>query len=244
MGITARGGKGKPDSRLIWIIRLAKVTVFPMKIAPQSKFLLIGDSITDAERSRPAGEGLFGALGKGYVAQTDALLQATYPERLIRVVNQGESGNTVRHLEERWQRDVLDKRPDWLSIMIGINDVWRQFDLPWQAENHVSPEEYAATLERLVSRTRPHLKGLVLMTPFFIEPNRGDAMRRRMDAYGAVVRDLARRHDALLIDVQDAFDRVLEHYHPATLAWDRIHPTATGHMIITRALLHGLDYSW
>ncbi len=34
--------------------------------------------------------------------------------------------------------------------MIGINDVWRQFDLPWQTEHHVQLAEYAATLEELV----------------------------------------------------------------------------------------------
>jgi lysophospholipase L1-like esterase len=215
-----------------------------MKLQKNDKLVLIGDSITDAERVRPHGEGLFGALGRGYVSQVDALLQSTYPERLIRVVNQGESGNTVRELKNRWQRDVLDKKPDWLSIMIGINDVWRQFDVPWQAENHVAPSEYAATLEELVGQTRPQLKGLVLMTPFFIEPNRSDAMRARMDEYGAIVRELSQKHDAIFVDVQAAFDAVLAHYHPATLAWDRVHPTQAGHMIIARAFLKAVEYSW
>ena len=81
-----------------------------MKLQQNAKLVLIGDSITDAERQRPNGEGLFGALGRGYVSQVDALLQAAYPERLIRVVNQGESGNTVRDLKNRWRRDVLENR--------------------------------------------------------------------------------------------------------------------------------------
>lgn len=215
-----------------------------MKLAANTKLLLIGDSITDAERARPQGEGLFGALGKGYVSQLDALLQSAYPDRLIRVVNQGESGNTVRDLKNRWRRDVLEKTPDWLSIMIGINDVWRQFDLPWQKENHVKLSEYSETLEELVRQTRPHLKGLVLMTPFFIEPNRSDAMRAQMDRYGAAVRELAAKYDAIFVDVQAAFDEVLRHYHPGTLAWDRVHPTQAGHMTIARAFLKALDFSW
>src|SRR3954452_17883523 len=99
----------------------------PLRIQPNSKLLMIGDSITDCERARPVGEGLFAALGKGYVSLVDALLGATYPEREIRVVNMGSSGNTVRDLKSRWRTDVLDLRPDWLSMMIGINDVWRQF---------------------------------------------------------------------------------------------------------------------
>ena len=57
-------------------------------------------------------------------------LGAVYPERMIRVINMGVSGNTTRDLKARWQRDVLDLKPDWLSIMIGANDVWRQYDSP------------------------------------------------------------------------------------------------------------------
>lgn len=215
-----------------------------MKLQNNAKLVMIGDSITDAERKRPEGEGLFGALGRGYVAQVDALLQAAYPERLIRVVNQGESGNTVRNLKDRWQRDVLDKRPDWLSIMIGINDVWRQFDLPWQHECHVLLEEYTATLEELVSRTRPHVQGMVLMTPFFIEPNRADVMRAQMDRYGDAVRTLAAKYDAVFVDVQAAFDEMLQTLHPGAVAWDRVHPTQAGHMVITRAFLKAVEYAW
>ena len=69
---------------------------------------MIGDSITDCERARPVGEGLFDALGKGYVSFVDGLLQARYPAHGIRVVNMGLSGNSVRDLQGSWQLDVLD----------------------------------------------------------------------------------------------------------------------------------------
>jgi lysophospholipase L1-like esterase len=145
-----------------------------MLIPPRSKLVMIGDSITDAGRARPVGEGLFDALGKGYVALVDALLGACYPDRGVRVVSMGTSGNTVRDLKARWQTDVLDLKPDWLSVMIGINDVWRQFDSPGRTEQHVGLEEYRSTLRDLVAQTKPAVKGLVLMTPFYIEPNRAD----------------------------------------------------------------------
>ena len=208
-----------------------------MKIQKNSKLVMIGDSITDCERARPVGEGLFGATGKGYVAMVDAAIAAAYPERRIRLVNMGCSGNTARDLKSRWKSDVLDLKPDWLSIMIGINDVWRQFDVPLIPEAHVYPEEYEATLDELVRRTKPSLKGLILATPYYIEPNRKDRMRARMDEYGAIVKKLARRHGALLVDTQAAFDKVLATYHPNALAWDRVHPNLTGHMVIARAFL-------
>lgn len=215
-----------------------------VRLDKNSKLVMIGDSVTDTGRTQPVGEGLFDAPGRGYVSNVQALLGAVYPEHAIRVVNQGIGGNTVRDLKARWQRDVLDLRPDWLSVMIGINDVWRQFDSPLQTEIHVAPDEYEQTLEALVEPTRPLLRGLVLMTPFYIEPNRSDPMRARMDQYGAIVRGIASRHDAVFIDTQAAFDEALEFYYPATLAWDRVHPNQTGHMILTRAFLNGVGFRW
>ena len=83
-----------------------------MKLQPNSKLVMIGDSITDCERARPVGEGLFEVLGKGYVSFVDGLLTAHYPEHRIRVVNMGISGNTVHDLQSRWQMDILDLKPD------------------------------------------------------------------------------------------------------------------------------------
>lgn len=211
-----------------------------MKLAPHSKLLFIGDSITDCERARPVGEGLFGAVGKGYVALVEGLLGAIHPAHAIRVVNMGTSGNTVVDLQARWDTDVVAQRPDWLVIMIGVNDVWRQFDLPRQREIHVSPETYAKTLDALVARSRTAVKGLVLMTPFYIEPNRADAMRKKMDDYGAIVRETAARHGVLFVDTQAAFDGVLQHMHANAIAWDRVHPNVIGHAIIARAFLNAI----
>ena len=215
-----------------------------MKIHAKQKLVMIGDSITDAGRAQPVAEGLFDPLGRGYVAQVESLLSATYPELGIRVVNVGSGGNTVRELKGRWDRDVLGLKPDWVSISIGINDVWRQFDLPRMKETHVGIKEYERTLNELLQRTQPLVKGMVLLTPYFIEPNRKDAMRRRMDAYGKVAKKLAKQHGAVLVDLQAAFDRVLRRQHPAALAWDRIHPNQAGHMVITRAFLNAIGYKW
>jgi lysophospholipase L1-like esterase len=128
--------------------------------------------------------------------------------------------------------------------MIGINDVWRQFDSPLQVEQHVGLTEYESTLNELLHVTAPTLKGLVLMTPYVIEPNRADAMRQTMDAYGQVMRQLAERYHAVFVDTQAAFDTVLAHVHPMALAWDRVHPTRTGHTILARAFLQAVGYSW
>jgi len=213
-----------------------------MKIAPGSKLVMIGDSITDCGRARPVGEG--GGLGQGYVAYIDVLLSAALPAHRIRILNVGTGGNTARDLKACWQRDVLDLEPDWLSVMIGINDVWRQFDCPRQPETHVPLDEYRKTLDELLKAARPHLKGLVLMTPYFIELNRKDAMRAQMDRYGAAVKELAGKHKAIVVDTQAAFDALLAAYYPATIASDRVHLNPIGHMALARAFLKAVGFEW
>lgn len=215
-----------------------------MKLAKNDKLLFIGDSITDCERKRPIGEGLFQGLGKGYVSFVDAVLNTLHPELGIRVVNMGTGGHTVRDLKARWNTDVVDLKPDWLVIMIGINDVWRQFDQPFITESHVYIEEYESTLRALVEQTQPLVKGLVLMTPFYIEPNKDDAMRAAMDRYGAVVKRIADEKDAIFVDTQAVFDQLAKHMYAASIAWDRVHPNATGHFAIARAFLNAVGVVW
>lgn len=215
-----------------------------MLIEKNSKIIMIGDSVTDCDRAKPVGEGLFEGIGKGYVGYVEGLLKATYPDKKFRVINMGLSGNTVRNLSTRWDSDVLELKPDWLSIMIGVNDVWRQFDTPMIIERQVHLEEYKETLERLVKDTLPKLKGMVLMTPYYMEPNKNDAMRARMDQYGQVVKELAKKYNTIIVDTQAAFDELFKHFHPNAVAWDRVHPNNIGHMLLARTFLKAVGYSW
>lgn len=215
-----------------------------MKIDAGMNLLFVGDSITDCGRAHPVGEANpwnWGEIGDGYVRTVAAYLGAAYPERKIRVRNVGNSGNTVRDMAARWDTDVLALKPHWLSVMIGINDVWRQFDSPLAPERAVSLEDYRSTLEGLLRRTRPQLKGLVLMTPFVVENNPADPFRARMAEYAGAVRSLANIYDAQFVDTQAAFDAVLAHTHGTAVAWDRIHPGPVGHMVLARAFLNAIE---
>ncbi|MBB6636408.1 SGNH/GDSL hydrolase family protein [Cohnella thailandensis] len=214
-----------------------------MRLGQREKLLFIGDSITDCERARPVGEGLFNPYGRGYVSVVDGLLQSGYPELGIRVVNMGISGNTVRDLEKRWETDVLEQKPDWLSVMIGTNDVWRQFDQPYITESHVYLDEYERKLDELVVRTKKQgINGIVLMTPFYLEPNKSDAMRATMDLYGEAVKRVAEKQGTAFVDTQAEFDRLLEHIYPATIAWDRVHPSMIGHVALAKAFLKAVGF--
>lgn len=203
-----------------------------MKIQPNSKLVMIGDSITDCGRFDDAD-----GLGDGYVRFVDVSLR----EFDVQVVNKGISGNTVRDIKARWQIDVLELKPDWLSIMIGINDVWRQID-NWEApENWVLIDEYERTLCELVERVLPSLKGLVLMTPYVLELDKSDGMRSKMDAYGEVMQGIAMKYGAIFVDTQVAFDNILQKTDAQGLSNDRVHMNTVGHQVLAEIFLQAVE---
>jgi lysophospholipase L1-like esterase len=218
--------------------------VSEMLFEPNNKIVIMGDSITDCGRAQPVGEGLFGPYGNGWVNVVVGLLGAVYPAHRLRIVNMGTSGNNIRDLDFRWEPDALRQNPDWVAVMIGANDVWRQFDSPLQTETHVYPEEYATRLERLVVSTLPLVRGMVLMTPFYLEPDKKDAMRAMMDLYGQIVKETAQRNNTLFVDTQAAMAGLLENYHSAYISWDRVHPSIIGHTAIAKAFLDTVGFKW
>ena len=214
-------------------------------ISPNSTLLFMGDSITDCGKDvqgelTPWSTGT--GLGRGYVALVNAGLTTARPADRIRVINKGVGGRTVRDIKANWENEVTANKPNWLSLMIGINDVWRQFDCPLRKETHVNLSEYETTLDALLAKTRPTLDGLVLVTPFLIESNKQDAMRIVMDQYGAAMKKLATKHNAILVDTQAAFDELTAHRHPMEIAWDRIHPDLVGHTLLAKAWLKAVGY--
>lgn len=209
------------------------------------RILFAGDSVTDRGSQNPIGEGLFDNLGFGYVRMVENLLAAWYPERNIRVTNAGISGNTSRGLLARFDRDVVAHKTDWLSICIGINDVWRQFDTPAIPSSAVTPEEYEKNVEEMILRMKDKVKGIFLLSPYYIEANREDRMRRRMDEYVEICRRLAERHDCIFVDFQQMFEDYCKIQHSSKLAWDRVHPNQMGAMLMAKTFLAaaGFDFT-
>ena len=213
-----------------------------MKIAKNSNLLFIGDSITDCGRERPVGRSY--GLGNGYVKIIHGLISAVYPDYKIKTTNMGIGGNTVLDLKKRWNDDVFAMQPDWLVIMIGINDVWRHFDAYFENIDNVSIEEYADTLDFLLLSSQETISNIVVMSPYFIELNGEDPMRKMMNQYNSAAKETAKKHNKLYVDVQKAFDEAMQCIPNSSLARDRVHPEATGHTIIAKAFLDAVGFDF
>ncbi|MCR5263680.1 MAG: SGNH/GDSL hydrolase family protein [Clostridiales bacterium] len=211
-----------------------------LKFENRDRIVFTGDSVTDSGRGRPVGQGLWDGVGNGYVRAIDSLLAVAYPESIFHIMNTGSSGFTSRDLLSVWQRDVLDLKPDWVSVCIGFNDVWRQFDSPGVTEQHVYIDEFEENVAKMADLTIPRVKGMILLTPYYIETNTQDAMRAEMDKYGAVIKKIGAERNIPVVDLQKEFCDYLKYRHSSYIMWDRVHPGWVGSMIIARAVLKAL----
>ena len=181
--------------------------------------LFQGDSVTDCGRKRDDPDG----LGEGYPLHVSKLL----PD--ARALNRGISGHRAKDLVARWQEDCLDLRPDIVSILIGINDVWRRYD----SNDPTSDEAFEASYRQLLEPLRG--KHVLLITPFLLDVSEAvTAMREDLTGKQAVVRRLAAEYGAKLLDADEWFRCLVRETGnpPARYAEDGVHPTQAGHKML------------
>ncbi len=208
------------------------------------RIIFAGDSVTDMGSEQPVGEGLFDNVGRSYVRVIENMLAVYYPEIKVRITNAGTSGNTSRDLLSRFDRDVVSLNPDWVSICIGINDVWRQFDCPAMPDAHVLPDEYKENVEKMILSVKDKVKGIFILTPYIMEPNREDMMRKRIDEYVAICRELAEKHGCIFVDFQKMYEDYCSIRHSSYIAWDRIHPNQVGATLMAREFLKYCEFDY
>ena len=202
--------------------------------------VFIGDSITDCGRRDVAAP-----LGNGYVKFIADLISIRYPAMKVNIVNKGISGNTFADLRERWHDDVLVLKPDWVSILIGINNVHRTLrDEP----TAVSPDRYERLYRECLSLTKERTTArLVLMEPFYISTDtETDSWRtkvlRALGEYRAIVRRLADEFGAIFVPLHDLFQEQLR-YRPADMFCpEPVNPNSVGHLLIAHAWLKAMGW--
>ena len=191
-----------------------------------TRILFQGDSITDGNRGRSADPNHI--LGHGYVFLIGAKYGAMLPERNLVFMNRGVSGDTVVTLQNRWQTDTLDLKPDILSILIGINDASRRIPL----------EDFEKTYDRLLADTvavNPKIR-LVLCEPFTLPVGKHkedwDEWSADVKQRQVVVVKLAAKYGAAVVDFQKVFEAASRRAPADYWIWDDIHPTYAGHQLM------------
>lgn len=203
--------------------------------------LFTGDSITDCNRARPIGDG-FGKMGDSYVARIFVDTWADFPENKIQYMNSAISGNTTAQLLDRFDEDVLAYHPDYVCIMIGVNDVWRHFDGNQLSVELLYPDDTANNMETMIKKTLATGAKPIILSPYFLDRNHEDPMRHMVDEINVRYKALAEKYNIGYIDIQTPFDEYLKTGSAYILSNDRVHPKAPGISIIARCIYNHPDF--
>jgi len=129
-----------------------------------SKLVLFqGDSITDAGRSYERDD----IMGRGYATMVSGKLGYDYPET-YNFLNRGISGNRIVDVYARIKKDIINLKPDYMSLLIGVNDVWHEFN---PSHNGVATDKFEKVYSMLIEEIKaelPYIK-LVLLEPFVLK---------------------------------------------------------------------------
>lgn len=205
-----------------------------IELGPGQRIVFIGDSITAAE----SGTAVHGPLGNGYVHFAGNFLVARYPRLNLEIINTGVNGNTVRELKRRWEKDCIGQRPDVLSVLIGINDLWTQHAGAEYLRYAVYPDEYELTYRLLLSEARQRCNcKFVMMEPFMFCGDPENAMLKGLRTYIDIVHKLAAEFDAVLVELQSGIDEEIAEVLPERWSMDSVHPYAWAHAWIAQRWL-------
>jgi len=191
--------------------------------------LFQGDSITDAGRNHEKGAmpNDQAGLGNGYAWLAAAELLVDRPQAGLKIYNRGISGNKVFQLAERWDKDCLELKPNLLSILIGVNDIWHTLNGQYHGTVEIYERDYRALLER-TRKALPEVK-LVICEPFVLRCGAvNDKWFPEFDQYRASAKRVAESFRAPFIPFQSMFDEAVKYAPPDHWAKDGVHPTASG----------------
>lgn len=189
----------------------------------------LGDSITQAD--------------PGYVSLMAALIAAKYPDRAVRVINAGIGGHKAPDMLARLHRDVLAHRPDWVTVNVGINDVWHGLDGP----GGISLDVYEPTVEQIVRAIQNETAAqLVLVTPTVIGEDPDAAANKTLAHYVAAMERIAGRCGTLIAPTHADFLLTLRAGQAASMEFrmttDGVHLNPVGNARLALTILETLEF--
>ena len=217
------------------------------------RILFQGDSITDVGRIRDLDEKIpsvedkklatnYYSFGMGYSALVTNHLGFERPNDFV-FYNRGISGNRVTDLYARVKNGIINLKPDVMSILIGVNDVWHEIE----RENGVDADKYFKIYSMLIEEIKsalPDIK-IMILEPFLMKgadiEKYWDVFRAEVEKRAEKAKEIAKKYDLTFVPLQEKFDEACKIAPVDHWTSDGVHPTGAGHEIIKREWLKAFD---
>jgi lysophospholipase L1-like esterase len=214
----------RPLTFALSILALPIIAEAEIAVKTGEKVAFLGDSITQGGWNDP----------KGYVRLTVAGLKANGVE--IEVIPAGISGHKSNQMLERLERDVLSKKPQWMTLSCGVNDVWH-------GVKGVPLEEYKKNIREIVDKCAEAKVKVVILTATVIKEQLDNADNQKLAAYNDFLRELAKEKQLPLADLNAMFQaRIKEANTPdnKVLTKDGVHMNDAGNEVMAEGVLRAI----
>lgn len=185
------------------------------------KIAFMGDSITQ------------GGVGpKGYVTLVMRGLEANGVKATA--IPAGISGHKSNDMLARLERDVLSKKPDWMTLSCGVNDVWH-------GARGVPLDQYQRNIVQIVDKCQAAGIKVMILTSTMIGEDQPNPNNQKLVAYNAFLRDLAKEKKCLLADLNADMQAAIAKAGPDKkgnlLTGDGVHMNPAGNVMMATGVL-------
>jgi lysophospholipase L1-like esterase len=194
-------------------------------IKPGEKIAFLGDSITAGGAATPA----------GYVRLVISGLEANGIK--AEAIPAGVSGNTSKDMLARVERDVIARKPDWMTLSCGVNDVWH-------GPTGCTLEEYKTNISTLVEKVQGAGIKLVILTSTMIGEDQAVPNNQKLIAYNDFLKELAQSKNLPLADLNTEMQAAVKAAGPEikgnVLTGDGVHMNPAGNEMMATGVLKGM----
>ena len=194
------------------------------------RILFQGDSVTDCQRKFDDPND----LGQGYVVYTVEAIKNSFPNVDFEFINRGISGNRTENLLDRVEKDLIDLKPDIVTILIGVNDTWHRYMIDLETTIESFRSNYETVLRRIKNETRAKI---IMLEPFILYNMGKDNMRADLNEKIDVIRQLAMEYADAFIPLDGIFVAAnASGVNNVDLSPDGVHPDTAGKKLIANEL--------
>jgi lysophospholipase L1-like esterase len=154
------------------------------------KVAFLGDSITAQGAGKPS----------GYVRLVEKTLEAQGNK--IEVIPAGVSGNTSKDMIARLDASVLSKKPDWMTLSCGVNDVWH-------GANGVDLPTYQKNITEIVEKAQAAGIKVTILTSTMITEDPNAETNKKLADYNEFLHTLAKEKNLPIADLNAAMQAEL-----------------------------------
>lgn len=187
-----------------------------------AKIVCLGDSVT----------GIYYHTGglRAYPEMIGVGLKLLDPASQASVINAGISGNSTVDALKRLQKDVLDHKPDFVTVMFGLNDIVR-----------VPKPEFQANLKSIIEQCQGIGAEVMLCTANGVYDTPGRPTSK-LEEYNHAMQDVAREMKVAFCDVYAAYQtlRRSNELDFRLMLSDPFHPNMDGHKLNAETIVRSL----